>query len=108
MRPPGFLTPFGSVRSGNAATSGTCQPGLGGRVLRTREVLRVRPLRAPGTEVQGVNSESLLRSLHGRAAVRPLAVGGATALLGTRLSCRYGYGYSTQTLSAPNSIPDAA
>src|SRR5437879_1425297 len=104
MRPPGFLTPFGSVRSGNAATRGTCQPGLGGRVLRTREVLRVRPLRAPGTEVQGVNSESLLRSLYGRAAVRPLAVGGVTALLGTLLSCGYGSGYSIQTVSVPNSI----
>src|SRR5207237_8570120 len=93
MRPPGFLTPFGSVRSGNAATRGTCQPGLGGRVLRTREVLRVRPLRAPGTEGQGVNSESVLRSLYGRAAVRPLAVGGVTPLLRTPLSCRYRAGY---------------
>ena len=62
------------------------------------------PLRAPGTEVQGVNSESLLRSLYGRAAVRPLAVGGVTALLGTLLSCGYGSGYSIQTVSVPNSI----
>src|SRR5436189_63435 len=104
MRPPGILTPFGSVRSGNAATRGTCQPGSGGRVLRTRDVLRVAPLRAPGTEVQGVNSESLLRSLYGRSAVRPLAVGGVTALLGTLLSCGYGSGYSIQTVSVPNSI----
>jgi len=64
----------------------------------------VAPLRAPGTEVQGVNSESLLRSLYGRSAVRPLAVGGVTALLGTLLSCGYGSGYSIQTVSVPNSI----
>src|SRR5205807_7847006 len=98
MRPPGVLNPCGSVRSGNAATRGTCQPGSGGRVLRTRDVLRVAQLRAPGTEVRGVNSESLLRPLYGRSAVRPLTVGGVTALLGTLLSCGYGSGYSIQTV----------
>ncbi len=62
------------------------------------------PLRAPGTEVQGLNSQSIVRSLYGRSAVRPLAVGGVTALLGTLLSCGYGSGYSFSPFNVPNSI----
>jgi FG-GAP-like repeat/FG-GAP repeat len=61
-------------------------------------------LRAPGTEVQGVNSQSFGKSLRGRSAVRPLAAGGVTALLGTLVSCGYGSGYSFQTVNVPNSI----
>jgi hypothetical protein len=55
-------------------------------------------------EVQGVNIQPFLRSVCARAPVRRLAVGGATALLGTLVSCGYGSSYSFPTVNVPNSI----